>query len=127
VIERDRDREGGMEREKEMKQSKFKRICVFCGSSPGKKSSYRDAAIELGRELVMSFFKWLCFCSIWFFFPYSFQVSTWLSDKSCYCHEVFRVQANSCSKLSTTTAVFIGFLEFKHDFHIIPQLIFHEN
>ena len=43
-----------MEREKEMKQSKFKRICVFCGSSPGKKSSYRDAAIELGTELVMS-------------------------------------------------------------------------
>ncbi|GAV75879.1 Lysine_decarbox domain-containing protein [Cephalotus follicularis] len=41
-----------MEREKEMKPSKFKRICVFCGSSPGKKSSYKDAAIELGRELV---------------------------------------------------------------------------
>ncbi|XP_021912400.1 cytokinin riboside 5'-monophosphate phosphoribohydrolase LOG1-like [Carica papaya] len=41
-----------MEREKEIKQSKFKRICVFCGSSPGKKSSYKDAAIELGRELV---------------------------------------------------------------------------
>ncbi|XP_059626794.1 cytokinin riboside 5'-monophosphate phosphoribohydrolase LOG1-like isoform X1 [Cornus florida] len=38
--------------EKEMKLSKFKRICVFCGSSPGKKSSYKDAAIELGRELV---------------------------------------------------------------------------
>ncbi|KAK9279203.1 hypothetical protein L1049_012881 [Liquidambar formosana] len=41
-----------MERDKEMMQSKFKRICVFCGSSPGKKSSYKDAAIELGRELV---------------------------------------------------------------------------
>ncbi|PSR89955.1 Cytokinin riboside 5'-monophosphate phosphoribohydrolase [Actinidia chinensis var. chinensis] len=41
-----------MEREKEMKQSKFKRMCVFCGSSPGKKSSYKDAALELGRELV---------------------------------------------------------------------------
>ncbi|KAL9390897.1 hypothetical protein Peur_014817 [Populus x canadensis] len=35
----------------EMKHSKFKRICVFCGSSPGKKSSYKDAAIELGKEL----------------------------------------------------------------------------
>ncbi|KAL1345467.1 hypothetical protein HN51_019199 [Arachis hypogaea] len=34
------------------KQSKFKRICVFCGSSPGNKASYKDAAIELGRELV---------------------------------------------------------------------------
>lgn len=45
-------REREMEGEKEMKQSKFKRVCVFCGSSPGKKSSYKDAAIELGRELV---------------------------------------------------------------------------
>ncbi|KAJ6739583.1 CYTOKININ RIBOSIDE 5'-MONOPHOSPHATE PHOSPHORIBOHYDROLASE LOG1 [Salix koriyanagi] len=36
----------------EMKHSKFKRICVFCGSSPGKKSSYKDAAIELAKELV---------------------------------------------------------------------------
>ncbi|KAL9675755.1 hypothetical protein QQ045_003961 [Rhodiola kirilowii] len=34
-------------------QSKFKRICVFCGSSPGNKSTYKDAAIELGNELVM--------------------------------------------------------------------------
>ncbi|CAN1274745.1 Cytokinin riboside 5'-monophosphate phosphoribohydrolase LOG3 [Linum perenne] len=32
--------------------SRFKRICVFCGSSQGKKSSYQDAAIELGQELV---------------------------------------------------------------------------
>ncbi|XP_030526694.1 cytokinin riboside 5'-monophosphate phosphoribohydrolase LOG1 [Rhodamnia argentea] len=38
--------------EKETKQSKFKRICVFCGSSQGKKSSYTDAALELGTELV---------------------------------------------------------------------------
>ncbi|KAI3902957.1 hypothetical protein MKX01_040082, partial [Papaver californicum] len=36
-----------------MGQSKFKRICVFCGSSQGKKSSYQDAAIELGQELVL--------------------------------------------------------------------------
>ncbi|MFQ6623220.1 hypothetical protein Gotur_003133, partial [Gossypium turneri] len=41
-----------MEMESETKQSKFKRICVFCGSSQGKKRSYQDAAIELGRELV---------------------------------------------------------------------------
>lgn len=41
-----------MEREKGMEQSKFKKVCVFCGSSPGKKSSYKDAAIELGTELV---------------------------------------------------------------------------
>uniref|UniRef100_A0ACD5ZJH4 Uncharacterized protein n=1 Tax=Avena sativa TaxID=4498 RepID=A0ACD5ZJH4_AVESA len=32
--------------------SRFKRICVFCGSSHGKKKSYQDAAIELGMELV---------------------------------------------------------------------------
>lgn len=43
-----------MEKETEMKQSKFKRICVFCGSSPGNKTSYKDAAIELGRELVIN-------------------------------------------------------------------------
>ncbi|KAI4967816.1 hypothetical protein ZWY2020_014044 [Hordeum vulgare] len=35
-----------------MGQSRFKRICVFCGSSQGKKRSYHDAAIELGNELV---------------------------------------------------------------------------
>jgi hypothetical protein len=33
-------------------RSRFKRICVFCGSSHGKKKSYQDAAIELGKELV---------------------------------------------------------------------------
>ncbi|CAK9165843.1 unnamed protein product [Ilex paraguariensis] len=32
--------------------SKFKRVCVFCGSSSGKRDCYRDAAIELGQELV---------------------------------------------------------------------------
>ncbi|KAL5056094.1 hypothetical protein RYX36_036776 [Vicia faba] len=41
-----------MEEESEMKESRFKRICVFCGSSPGNKSSYKDAAIQLGKELV---------------------------------------------------------------------------
>ncbi|XP_072958473.1 cytokinin riboside 5'-monophosphate phosphoribohydrolase LOG1-like [Typha angustifolia] len=41
-----------MEREKEMRPSRFKRICVFCGSSQGKKKTYHDAAIELGMELV---------------------------------------------------------------------------
>lgn len=34
--------------------SRFRRICVFCGSSHGKKRSYQDAAIELGKELVSS-------------------------------------------------------------------------
>jgi hypothetical protein len=38
-----------------LRQSRFKRICVFCGSSQGKKPSYHDAAIELGNELVIIF------------------------------------------------------------------------
>ncbi|XP_065857442.1 cytokinin riboside 5'-monophosphate phosphoribohydrolase LOG7 [Euphorbia lathyris] len=33
-------------------KSRFKRICVFCGSSSGKKTSYQEAAVELGKELV---------------------------------------------------------------------------
>ncbi|CAN1306541.1 Cytokinin riboside 5'-monophosphate phosphoribohydrolase LOG7 [Linum perenne] len=32
--------------------SRFSRICVFCGSSSGKKSTYQDAAVQLGQELV---------------------------------------------------------------------------
>jgi hypothetical protein len=39
-------------------QSRFRRVCVFCGSSHGKKKIYQDAAIELGKELVNSF---ICF------------------------------------------------------------------
>ncbi|KAI6690638.1 hypothetical protein NL676_027466 [Syzygium grande] len=44
-----------MGEEKETKapgRSRFKTICVFCGSSIGKRRSYGDAALELGRELV---------------------------------------------------------------------------
>ncbi|XP_026397594.1 cytokinin riboside 5'-monophosphate phosphoribohydrolase LOG3-like isoform X1 [Papaver somniferum] len=41
-----------MEGENKVKESKFKSICVFCGSSQGRKSSYQEAAIELGNELV---------------------------------------------------------------------------
>ncbi|KAK9122867.1 hypothetical protein Sjap_012469 [Stephania japonica] len=36
----------------EEKTSRFKRICVFCGSSSGRKLSYQEAAVELGKELV---------------------------------------------------------------------------
>ncbi|KAM0932218.1 putative LOG family protein [Dioscorea sansibarensis] len=42
-----------MEKEEGMSVSKFKRICVFCGSSQGKKRSYQDAAIDLAKELVL--------------------------------------------------------------------------
>lgn len=38
------------------KQSRFKRICVFCGSSPGKNPSYQIAALQLGKQLVILFF-----------------------------------------------------------------------
>ncbi|KAG8376826.1 hypothetical protein BUALT_Bualt09G0104200 [Buddleja alternifolia] len=36
----------------EENKSRFKRICVFCGSSSGKKPSYQEAAVDLGKELV---------------------------------------------------------------------------
>ncbi|KFK23635.1 hypothetical protein AALP_AAs69156U000100, partial [Arabis alpina] len=46
------ENEEGRSREMVKKQnSRFKSICVFCGSSSGKKSSYQDAAIDLGKEL----------------------------------------------------------------------------
>lgn len=48
-----------MEIESEMKQSKFGRICVFCGSSQGKKTSYQQSAIELGKELVLETFAFI--------------------------------------------------------------------
>ncbi|KAL8517644.1 hypothetical protein ACS0TY_015761 [Phlomoides rotata] len=38
--------------EEEKVSSRFKRICVFCGSCSGKKTSYQEAAVELGKELV---------------------------------------------------------------------------
>ncbi|KAL7207055.1 hypothetical protein ACSBR2_019700 [Camellia fascicularis] len=38
--------------EEKVVNSRFKRVCVFCGSSTGKRDCYRDAAIELGQELV---------------------------------------------------------------------------
>ncbi|RWR85239.1 cytokinin riboside 5'-monophosphate phosphoribohydrolase LOG1 isoform X2 [Cinnamomum micranthum f. kanehirae] len=36
----------------EERKSKFKRVCVFCGSSSGKKTSYQEAAVQLGNELI---------------------------------------------------------------------------
>ncbi|GAV86061.1 Lysine_decarbox domain-containing protein [Cephalotus follicularis] len=34
------------------KNRRFKRICVFCGSKAGYKSSFSDATLELGKQLV---------------------------------------------------------------------------
>ena len=43
----------GVEVEVEVEEApRFRRVCVFCGSSFGKRSSYREAAVELGKELV---------------------------------------------------------------------------
>ncbi|KAF8759356.1 hypothetical protein HU200_010397 [Digitaria exilis] len=42
---------GGGEGKQGPSSSRFRRVCVFCGSSSGKRSSYRDAAVELGKEL----------------------------------------------------------------------------
>lgn len=55
---REGEREIGreMERDGEMKHSRFSRICVFCGSSQGNKSSYQDAAIQLAQEMVFYYF-----------------------------------------------------------------------
>lgn len=36
-------------------RSRFVRVCVFCGSSAGKRDCYQDAAVALGRELVTQF------------------------------------------------------------------------
>lgn len=41
-----------LKKSKSISMSKFKRICVFCGSSPGKKPSYQLAAVQLANQLV---------------------------------------------------------------------------
>ncbi|KAM0941613.1 putative LOG family protein [Dioscorea sansibarensis] len=42
-----------METEKGISMSRFKKICVLCGSSEGKKKSYQDVALDLAKELVV--------------------------------------------------------------------------
>ncbi|KAF8377837.1 hypothetical protein HHK36_031222 [Tetracentron sinense] len=41
-----------MENQQRLMTSRFRRVCVFCGSSTGNKPSYQLAAIQLGNELV---------------------------------------------------------------------------
>lgn len=41
-------------------KSRFKRVCVYCGSSAGKRDCYREAAIDLGQELVRICLHRLC-------------------------------------------------------------------
>ncbi|KAK4476374.1 hypothetical protein RD792_015524, partial [Penstemon davidsonii] len=42
----------GDEEAAESSGKKFKRICVFCGSRKGYKSSFADAALQLGKQLI---------------------------------------------------------------------------
>ena len=49
-----------MDKRIETVKSRFKRVCVFCGSSSGNKDCYRDAAIDLAQELVL-----LCLLPKW--------------------------------------------------------------
>ncbi|XP_073006752.1 cytokinin riboside 5'-monophosphate phosphoribohydrolase LOG-like [Typha latifolia] len=44
--------EAEMEKGAEERRARFRRICVYCGSTSGKKASYQNAAVELGKELV---------------------------------------------------------------------------
>lgn len=47
-------------------RSKFKRVCVFCGSHSGNRRVFSDAALELGNELVCSTCFFLTACVSWF-------------------------------------------------------------
>ncbi|XP_004136120.1 cytokinin riboside 5'-monophosphate phosphoribohydrolase LOG1 isoform X1 [Cucumis sativus] len=42
----------GLSSTSEQKLGRFKRVCVFCGSKAGYKSTYAEATIELGKVLV---------------------------------------------------------------------------
>lgn len=42
----------GPKMERTGRTSRFRRICVFCGSSAGKKTLYSNVALELGKEMV---------------------------------------------------------------------------
>ncbi|WOK95781.1 hypersensitive-induced response protein 1-like isoform X1 [Canna indica] len=54
VMEEEKGKEAMAANVEEEKKSRFRRICVFCGTQPGKKISYQEAAVELGKELVKS-------------------------------------------------------------------------
>lgn len=83
-----------MERQSEVKASRFKRICVFCGSSQGKKTSYQEAAIQLGEVLVfpnLSLSPSWCLWArsfnkekFWFLHVFFFRIP--LIHNTCYFH-----------------------------------------
>lgn len=71
----------------DIQHSKFKRICVFCGSSPGKKTSYQDAAIQLGQELVCIILLLLLYYNVfssYIFHILEFKLSIWILSEYSY-------------------------------------------
>lgn len=68
----------------DIQHSKFKRICVFCGSSPGKKTSYQDAAIQLGQELVCNnvYLYYIVFLPTFFIYITEFKSCIWIFYKN---------------------------------------------
>lgn len=72
------------------KGSRFRRICVFCGSQCGKKSSYQEAAVELGKELVRSH----CLNQVASFFG-SFQLFFFLMDSKGFTRTTTRYLSKS--------------------------------
>lgn len=67
-----------------MQKSKFGRICVFCGSSQGKKTSYHDAAVDLGNELVL-----LLHTSLDFLCVFITAFVLWFLVLTVYVHQMF--------------------------------------
>lgn len=75
---------------------------MFCGSSQGKKSSYQDAAIELGKELVFNGSFLFIMVSMGFFFYFTFGLFMtlsygmlvfflWVLLKSCFLLVLFYI------------------------------------
>lgn len=58
--------------ERDGSSSKFKRVCVFCGSNPGHREVFSVAATELGDEMVI----------LLYFLFYLFLVLHYLFDKT---------------------------------------------
>ncbi|KAL9675888.1 hypothetical protein QQ045_004096 [Rhodiola kirilowii] len=48
--------------------SKFKKICVFCGSNSGNRDVFSDAALDLGNEMVCHVMFFCCPLLLCFYF-----------------------------------------------------------
>lgn len=101
------------EMEKEIKPSKFKRICVFCGSSSGKKSSYKEAAVDLAKELVIPpSFSFSFFNPRFVYCPFLIYLCEFISIYKIFIHAL---------NLTTTSNLFIYaiLLIFPYDIYIL--------